>query len=502
MKYCASYSKDESCASIFSTAQDLVEARGCFASLTTEQKQFCNSNTANCFKCSYDKCNKDDSKLKTDFCIECDSSTNSDCVKENPIYEARCSTNQCYSRLLDAEKDILGRSIAKGCGADLTTCASPDCVTCTGKNCNKRIFPENRISCKSCEGEGCENGGGVDKICNHYINDESCLTIFSDLHEVSLRDCYADAAKGTRQICDDESEIQCTKCKGNLCNTDTQRRGRKCFKCEGLECAGDMSNAVDCLSECYVGVNANGEAKRDCASAIINSTSTCGKSDLTCSICNEDYCNAITFPTQGRLSCIKCLGDDCVNLNTKSEYCERWSSTEKCVSRFDQNLIAERGCSSTIQNPATCTNQNCLSCSFNNCNVANSLSETFNCVSCKSGDNVNCVSNPNATAVIGCTNDQCYSRLLPSNGVGEHIERGCSVGAQCTSVSCSLCNGERCNSNVYPTDRHSCYHCSGGDHCAMGPLKEKLCTLYSQNKNCVTLYGTGKRNLSHSNDFY
>lgn len=492
MQYCARYGKDERCASVFSSTQDVVIERGCTSSLPAEQKQTCDSNSTNCIKCGYNKCNKDVSKLKTHLCIECSSSNDRDCVNENANFEARCSTSQCFTRLVTS---TLGKQLERGCLADLSTsqCVAPDCVSCNGKNCNNQIFPEDRISCKSCKGDECKVGA-VDKICNPYVTNDSCITVFGeDENEVLLRDCYNDAVIGTQEFCDDPSNIKCTKCQGNLCNTDNQRRGNKCFKCEGLECSNDPSNLVDCLSECFIGVNAMGAPKKDCASAVSNAN-LCGTSDLTCLTCNEDYCNGITFPTQDRLSCIKCIGEDCVNLITRSEYCERWSSSEKCVSVFSAaGIVVERGCSSTIYNSEICSssNPNCLICNFDNCNVANSLSETFQCVSCKSEEDPNCVSNPNATQAIACTTDQCLTQLLPlpQNGIGRHIYRGCSSTNECSD--CSLCKGERCNSMPYPTDRQSCYYCSG-DNCAMGHLQEKLCTIYSQDKDCVTVYGTGE----------
>lgn len=311
---------------------------------------------------------------------------------------------------------------------------------------------------------------------------------------VFMRDCYSDAANGTKQVCDDKSDLTCSRCTGNLCNSDNQRRGNKCFKCEGLECSNDLSNQIDCLSECFIGVDAVGFPKKDCASAVSDS-SKCGTSNQTCLTCDGDFCNGITFPTEGRLSCIKCIGEDCANQDTSSEYCERLSSLERCVSVFDASGIVERGCSSSIENAGTCSSNNpskCLTCYFDNCNVANSLSEAFLCVSCNSEEDSNCISNPNTTQAVPCTTDLCYSQLLPENGVGQHIKRGC--GVQCSGTSCSYCQGERCNSMKFPSDRNSCYHCTG-DQCAIAPLQEKQCTLYSQVGSCVTIYGTGKMGL-------
>lgn len=496
--YCSRYNKDEGCASVFSENSDEVIGRGCISDLETSQRDSCERNSTNCLKCSYNKCNQDDSKLKTEFCIECDSEYNPDCLKENLLLEKRCPTNQCFTRFIEKEDKYYGRHIERGCLADLLEtrqCIAPDCVSCAGKNCNNKLFPENRISCKSCQMETC-NGGAVDKICNQYVEDEACLTFFGEENKAIFRECYADAPIGTRQLCDDESNINCKKCKGNLCNNDNIRLGNKCYKCEGLECFNPgLSYEVNCLSECFVGINENGEPWRDCAKAVENSTS-CGVTDLTCLKCGDDYCNSVLYPTQGRLTCIKCLNNDCEASNTiVNEYCERLHIDERCVTVFDDSgSVVERGCSSSIQNSASCIeNSNCLSCDFDKCNVETSAAEKYHCVSCNSNNDTKCVSNPMETQAVSCRTNQCYSRLLDVNGTGQHIARGCLTDLpECSGSACMTCTGERCNSQSFPADRHSCYYCSG-DHCALGHLHEKQCTIYNQqDKSCTTVYGTGE----------
>jgi Protein of unknown function (DUF753) len=415
--------------------------------------------------------------------------------------EKRCSSNQCFSRFIEREDKNFGRFMERGCLDDLlqaTECLAPDCLNCSGKNCNNKRFPENRIMCKSCELGSCKSGA-VDKICNQYIESEACFTFFGQENEVIFKECYADVPEETRKICDDPTDLSCSKCNGDLCNIDNKRRGSKCYKCEGLECLNpSLPDVVDCLSECYVGVNAKGETLRGCSNEIVNSTQ-CGGSDLTCFTCSDDHCNGIVFPTENRLTCVKCSSQDCVDSNTKSEYCEVLNPDEKCVSVFDESgIIVERGCSSAIQNSAPCTSNssNCLKCDFDSCNVENSVNQKFHCVSCSSEDNSKCVSDPQSTQTVACTTNQCYSRLLDSDGTGQHIQRGCGEElTQCSGNSCQTCTGERCNSNAFPADRHSCYHCFG-DHCAMGHLHEKFCTVYNQSNNeCVTVYGTGEFEL-------
>lgn len=105
-EYCSTISSNEKCATIFSDTENVVTARGCLTSLSSQDNALCNLNNNNCLKCGYDNCNRDTSNLKTEFCIECNSKDNPNCLKANLNLEQRCSTNQCYTRLLGNYKTI------------------------------------------------------------------------------------------------------------------------------------------------------------------------------------------------------------------------------------------------------------------------------------------------------------------------------------------------------------------------------------------------------------
>lgn len=485
LELCTMYGNDEKCATVFDGTS--VIARGCMHDLQTDYENECLNNGTNCLKCAYDKCNKDDSLLKTEFCIGCDSSVDSNCLRDKVNTEIRCTTNKCFTRLATNEDSSF--RLQRGCFADLIyDCSSPDCTSCEGKNCNNKVFPEKRISCKACELESC-GGQEVDKMCSNYLRDEACLTVYGEDNQVAVRNCYADVPSELQSLCDDPANLECTTCKGNLCNTDTKRRGNKCYKCEGIECGKlDISNEIECMSECYVGVNQNGDPKRDCGSSMKNASS-CGVTDQSCLTCNDDYCNAITYPLENRISCKKCFGEDCASSEELFELCERWRSDEKCVSIFDQGgTVVERGCSSSLLSLAVCSGNTatCLNCTYDNCNIESSPTQKFHCVSCDSQEDMNCISNPNATATIGCTTNECFSQVLSS---GQKILRGCGVVQQCNTSTCQSCTGERCNSQVFPANRHSCLHCVG-DQCALGPLQAKFCLIYNQqDTSCITIYG-------------
>lgn len=100
VEYCSTISSNERCATIFSSTENVVTARGCLSSLSTQDTTTCDQNNNNCLECAYNNCNRDTSKLKTEFCIECKSIDDPNCLKANSNLEQRCSTNQCYTRLL------------------------------------------------------------------------------------------------------------------------------------------------------------------------------------------------------------------------------------------------------------------------------------------------------------------------------------------------------------------------------------------------------------------
>ena len=100
VEYCSTFSSNERCATIFANSENRVTARGCLSTLSSQDTAICDQNNNNCLKCAYNNCNKDTSNLKTDFCIECSSKDDPNCLKANLNLEQRCSSNQCYTRLL------------------------------------------------------------------------------------------------------------------------------------------------------------------------------------------------------------------------------------------------------------------------------------------------------------------------------------------------------------------------------------------------------------------
>lgn len=337
---------------------------------------------------------------------------------------------------------------------------------------------------------------------------------------VLLKDCYSDLKLLTQRYCDEADNIDCNLCTGESCNSNSTRMGNKCFQCSGRDCISpSLTEVVDCKSECYVGVNENGETIRDCAESI---SPQC--SDTSCLKCNGDYCNGITHPTVQRLKCIKCVGEYCGEvLEDYSEFCEIFSSNETCISVFDaSDLTLERGCSSSVA--TTCAEGNssqCIECSINNCNVHKSKEEKNVCVSCNSLNDPSCISNTDKPTIKSCKNDQCYSKLSPigGNSLNQYVDKGCRSDLQsnytCSDPMCKSCSGDLCNNVLYPSDRLTCLYCLKND-CTPNASQKKICKQYnSQNQACITTFNEknevnyrdcyvdaseGTRNICDNND--
>lgn len=481
--YCEIYSTTESCVTIFDS-NNAVKERGCSSTVSN------NCTDTSCIKCSLNNCNTQTSLNQKFYCVACDSNIDSSCVSAyaNPPIKA-CNTNQCYSRLITNSS---WSSMKKGCMSDETSaCSGSSCSTCTGDLCNNIIYPSDRLSCLACVGLSCSMN--TTKYCSLYNSQrQACITIFDEKNQVSYRNCYSDAAEGTKELCDDPTSLACTKCTSKNCNTDVTRRGNKCYQCEGVSCFKELNypaDIVECTSSCYVGMNSKGETVRGCADKFANST-LCDKTEDgtgNCFTCDGDNCNQIEYPMKNRLTCYKCA-NGCAPTENLIDHCEVGGNTERCVTAFDDNNnVIERGCSMTLQNKKYCSQnyKNCIECSGPNCNKITSKSERF-CVACNSAQDPNCVLNPSSVLSTKICSSTCYTRLYSGD-----LIRGCLEdlqGFECTDAnSCKSCNShDKCNVENYPESRKQCFTCHDLESCKN--LTSKHCVRYEREEKCVTIF--------------
>lgn len=493
-EFCEVMSSFESCVTIFDS-NNSVKERGCSSSIVNA----CSNGT--CLNCSSNNCNTHKSINESYFCVSCDSLNDPDCV--NPLSSPKvkaCTSNQCFSKLIP--QNLLS-SIRKGCLSE-ESCSSPSCTTCSGNLCNNFLYPSDRRSCLSCIGSKCSNP--KPKFCSLYSSNQSCITFYNENNEVNYRNCFNDAALGTQKICDDPTSLSCTKCSSNNCNSDTVRRGNKCYQCEGISCFAELNypaDIVDCTSKCYIGLNSKGETVRGCASKFENSTLCDQSKDESgnCFVCEGDYCNEIKYPVKNRLSCYKCTSG-CEPTNDLIEFCEISGESERCVTAFDSNnTVIERGCSTTLKVKKYCSQnyKNCIECSGPNCNKITSKDQKI-CVNCSSALDPDCVLNPTSVLTTKICTLNCYTRI-----VSENLIRGCLDDVQnyqCNETnSCRSCNShDKCNVDNYPDDRKKCFTCNDIESCKN--LTSKYCLKYDQDDKCVTLFTRCKFTLIFTENYF
>lgn len=502
-KYCERFSQNERCVSVFSSAEKVVE-RGCLS--TVQNVAACNASDPYCMQCAFNSCNVQNSRDEKYHCYSCDSQNDPSCVTNSTaVATTSCTTHRCFSRLLTVASGSAWTYVLKGCAAKLPTsynCTGMSCSTCIGNLCNNVIYPSDRISCLSCEKDECKQANVTSKTCELYNESlQGCVTLYDENNEVFHRGCYADVAEGIKEVCDDSSQLLCTKCTTNNCNNDNVRRGKKCFKCHGIECFIPVmpADVVDCLSDCYMGIDEHGESVRGCANVFTNTTA-CGDDDdgvNRCNVCTDDFCNGVQFPLVNRLQCHKCVDENCEPTDDTLDFCELYHQQERCITVLSHDdKVVERGCSSSYGNQRYCNMNydNCLKCSTNGCNSFTSRLDKM-CIVCDSNTNPNCVLNPTSIATLSYCKRGCYTRL-----VNKTLHRGCSddldAGFVCSDDSnCQYCNdGDKCNVGNYPSDRRSCITCSGIANCANAT--SQTCINYRKSEKCSTIFNYCKFNIN------
>lgn len=493
-KFCERLHADEACVSVFDNSDKVLE-RGCLS--TVQHSAICSSTNHNCLKCSFSECNTHKSKQEVYHCVSCNSKDDPSCATATMSPGTKtCKSNQCYSNLF-SDSNNLWQHVEKGCVSDLlnpSSCTGSSCAACVGDLCNNVLYPTDRMTCLSCTNDGCKQPTVPSTYCALYNRTrQACVTLYNSNSEVNFRGCYADAPNGTQDVCDDTSQLLCTKCQSKNCNQDTTRRGKKCYKCQGLECfmPTPAADVVDCLSNCYVGVNERGETVRDCSNAITNTT-MCGPDDNginRCSVCTDDLCNAIQFPLFNRLQCHVCNEEDCKASDDNLEFCKKYHAQERCITVFSKGgKVEERGCSSSLQNQRYCVQNygDCLQCPSTGCNINDSKLNRL-CVVCNSTADPNCVINPTAILTTKVCSEGCYTRLVKGA-----LMRGCvedlDIGFECGDQNkCKHCNDiDKCNVDSYPPNRKSCLSCLNTAECE-NPNSEP-CINYNENEKCATIF--------------
>lgn len=230
-------------------------------------------------------------------------------------------------------------------------------------------------------------------------------------------------------------------------------------------------------------------------------------------MCSEDKCNGIDLanPVDDGLyglwqdlplQCYTCSDKECEGNLGKVVKCSENRPKQNCMTVFDStDTVRHRGCSDNLrdlwdlycrQNP-----EYCFECKSNQCNVAWKRSDYHDCVFCNSEQDARCsiLPNSNDLATRKCKGD-CMITMIDD---GKQLIRSCLDDKElqdqglCKSnnnVNCTSCEGDACNTNLYPEDRLQCYHCDSMESCQNRQLQ--YCVNYNIYDQCFAKYSNNQ----------
>lgn len=219
LEYCPNYVQGDSCVTRFDSSGS-VNWMGCLSSLSTSTQSSCSSSSATCKTCTTAGCNNPAYHIGATSCVQCTSTTDSDCVGGVSSYVVQpCNDPQnvaCYSRLTTSG------ATERGCFNDLSSTykirclAGTDCRMCnTRARCNSLEFPI-QIKCHQCDSTTnaeCKNAQlGDPTYCSTYNPANKCFTIVQENGD-TVRKC----GTGTRDATCGTSK-QCEQCLFSGCN--------------------------------------------------------------------------------------------------------------------------------------------------------------------------------------------------------------------------------------------------------------------------------------------
>ncbi|XP_058839798.1 prion-like-(Q/N-rich) domain-bearing protein 25, partial [Topomyia yanbarensis] len=498
VKLCSTFDSNDKCYT--KLVGDNV-TRGCKSDLDHQTE------CTDCEFCDGNGCNKLSLEELKNFtvCHQCTSS-NKNCA-DTAVNATRCPSRKdtCFSR-------VIGETLQRGCLSTLTSdeqsvcnnTVDNSCVTCnSGSGCNNDEW----LKCHTCDPNSKTCSAvqpNTAKFCAKFSSNGTCYSKL-DGNNVT-RGCSTDL--DTQTEC-----VGCETCKGSGCNRlpiEVLENFINCVKCDSSNenCADATLMATKCpirTDTCYSRV-IGGTLQRGCLSELtIEEQSVCENTvDFSCRTCNEDSCNNNIW-----LRCHQCSANSSTtchqNQTGLAPFCEKYKIGNRCYERLE-NSTTVRGCESDLgPSVSACKdNRQCRTCSVSGCNkeAASTLESTDRCLQCNSlgVTDVSCLtgsaeSQPCSKPSAG----KCFSRI-DINGA---LHRGChgdlmeeEVG-NCSSKACSTCEGEGCNSDIFPTDRLSCYQCrSDSDSKCANPLNVpdapmSYCQKYQPGDLCYTRIQNG-----------
>ncbi|XP_065369864.1 uncharacterized protein LOC135962058 [Calliphora vicina] len=373
---CSSRNINQDCMTVFD-AQGRVERRGCSDDVEDYKDLYCRQNPERCFRCKSNECNFAWSIDEYVECSFCDSVNEPFCVL-NPDYNG-FKSRKCYKNCMVAMKD---QQVIRSCLDDkemwvqnhCQQSGSNECAACSGDDCNKFVFPHDRLKCHVCTGSSCSSSVG--QYCELYENNDYCFAKYEN-GLVNLMGCAS--SQNASDIADWSAQNKLYKCEGNDCNELSRLpKAGVCISCDSSKthnCAQnplEVSPTETCAApndKCVTRIDAKGHTIRGCLSNL-NATEQSCESLGTCAVCTGEKCNNQIYPANRR-ECHICnsVADKSCALNPSSlKVCPIYDANDKCVSSLSDDGLLKRGCASEVQ----CDNNDsnyCDVCNTNGCNT-------------------------------------------------------------------------------------------------------------------------------------
>lgn len=447
-------------------------------------------------------------------CLTCkDTESDESCSQGSGQFDV-CSVEAtfCYQR-------NNGGKIERGCSTELTpveevnNCQSTEsnsCFSCTSNNCNNAPW----LKCHVCDSDAAECVGKQDttkaSLCSNFLSTDQCYAKVVD-NKVT-RGCVSSLAAG-EQAC--ANNKYCDACTGHGCNglsSDDLKAYPKCLVCTSLDpnCSEGTAATTECPNRddiCYTLVKEK-VLYRGCLSESTQEDQNKCKSDtdVTCVTCdNEDGCNALSW-----LKCHQCKETETttcaeVQADSNAGFCSAYRDLNRCFERLESGKMV-RGCETDLTTPGNpCTdNAQCRVCTSNGCNkeASATLLNAERCLQCITSEDTDSSCLLGTATSQPCAKDsqnKCFSKTN-SDGV---LTRGCHGDltandiSDCTGKTCSICENEGCNKNVFPTDRLRCYQCTTTEtekscsNTLTGDPKSSLCAIYKDGDQCYSRITNG-----------
>ncbi|XP_055309596.1 uncharacterized protein LOC129573251 isoform X2 [Sitodiplosis mosellana] len=491
---------------------DGVVTRGCFSEFESDNDNCTDKDT--CLRCTGENaCN--DTPIKTESCISCDSSKNPNCRWNVTLENAKVCPQKtirplgCFHFINESDEYT-----KRGCVSSLNTndrsfaSKQPNqWKYCHGRdNCNSRSTFTKCFSCNSTVDSDCISNptlsGSSVKLCNDY--DDSCFShigsqtlvrgCLNDLGWKSIAKCRAfpekcDICKGENgEICNDKrfSEAKCISCdswKDKRCRNKPEFSGQKLCS---------LANSPDEDLGCYMIRDSNYRVRRGCASDLsIHHREMCWNKSDQCRICNGNNCNKkVEFQ-----HCFVCTSKDdpnCVHSHPSdaSTICPNYM--DQCLTAIDSEGFTVRKCFSNGTDEVAILKQFSMHelCEENNCNGVLYPEERRQCFQCN-GDSA-CdslrTSVNKSLEELPCRLYSKYDGCFTFMDEDQNMHRGCMTDSKDSRLlceknqeRCAICGENGCNDRpLFVEPELSCFKCRDSIDCAYGQIgQEKLveCTM-------------------------